>query len=79
MTRTDAADLIDRFISGNVLPWEWDDFVTGAHSDSEVRTAARQCLLIRDEFPPTAPKAYTSEAGVAALRAVASGLRRLVT
>ena len=27
--RQKAADLIERFVQGNVHSWEWDDFISG--------------------------------------------------
>ena len=75
MSPSEAADAIDRFLRGEGDPYDWDDFTSVTTHDPIVEEARLRCVRIRDEFPPTDPGTYCSQAGLAALRELASSLR----
>ena len=75
-SRLQAADLIARFVAGNVGEWEWDDFLSVTSPDPVTEAARRRCAVIRDDFPAFESGAYCGPVGVAALSAVAEELRK---
>ncbi len=74
MTPTEASDLIRRFVSGNVGPWEWDDFISVKHKDPRVEAARQEAAETYEVYPATTPNHWCSEAGFQALLAIADGL-----
>jgi hypothetical protein len=77
LSRAAAADVIERFLSGQTDEYEWDDFTSCRYSDAAVDEAARRSCAVRDEHPPPpGSHAYCSESGLAALRQVALRLRK---
>lgn len=52
-----------------------DDFISLRLSDPELEAVRQKCVAIRDEFPPSDPKAYCSEAGLAEMRQIVQDLR----
>ena len=69
-----VADLIGRFIEGNIGPYEWDDFVSTPLDDGELEAIRRACASAPKEFPPTNKSHYCSTDGLAMLRNLASRL-----
>jgi hypothetical protein len=78
LSRSDAANIIDRFLAGQGDAYEWDDFTSVRHyHDAEVRDAARRCCEVRDLYPPPAgTRAYCNAEGVEVLRAISLKLRQ---
>jgi len=74
MTIKEAADRIEAFANGTAGPWDWDDFISIRQKDPEVEAVRQKCVAIADEFPPTEPRKYCSDAGMQALRDLAADL-----
>lgn len=74
-TPEDVANTIEGFVNGTGDQWAWDDFISIRIDDLALETIRRKCVAIRDEFPPSDPKAYCSDAGLAAMRQMAQTLR----
>jgi hypothetical protein len=71
----EVANTIEGFVNGTGDQWAWDDFISIRLSDPELEAVRQKCVAIRDEFPPSDPKAYCSDAGLAAMRQIVQGLR----
>jgi hypothetical protein len=71
----EIANTIEGFVSGKGDQWAWDDFISIRLSDPELEAVRQKCVAIRDQFPPTDPKAYCSEAGLAEMRKIVQDLR----
>ena len=67
--------MIEGFVNGTGDQWAWDEFISLRLSDPELEAVRQKCVAIRDQFPPTDPKAYCSEAGLAAMRQIVQDLR----
>lgn len=75
MNREELADLIERFVSGEVGDWEWDDFTSIRSDDGLIEQVRQQANAIRDRFPPDDGHSYCSSRGVAELRRLAQDIR----
>ena len=77
MNRTpeEIANTIDGFVNGTGDQWAWDGFTSLRLSDHDLEAIRKKCVAIRDEFPPTDPRAYCSEAGFTAMRRIVQDLR----
>ena len=77
MNRTpeDVANTIEGFINGIGDQWTWDGFISIRLSDPELEAIRQRCVSIRDEFPPSDPRAYCSDAGFAKMRQIVQDLR----
>ena len=73
LSSIEVADLIDRFLRGEVGPYEWDDFISIRSRDPRIERVRRECLEIPDRYPTES--GYCNDAGVARLRELASSLR----
>lgn len=74
-TPEEVANTIEGFANGSGDQWAWDEFISLRIDDPDLEAIRQKCVAIRDEFPPADPKAYCSEAGLAAMRQIAQGLR----
>ena len=74
-TPEEIANTIESFVNGTGGQWAWDGFISIRLSDPELEAIRQKCLSIRDEFPPTDPRAYCSEAGLEAMRQIVQNLR----
>jgi hypothetical protein len=74
-TREQVAETIKAFVNGNGRQWDWDGFTSIRIDDPELEAIRKRCVAIPDEFPPTTPKEYCSEAGMQVMRELAQGLR----
>jgi len=74
-TRIEAAETIERFVSGDAGDYDWEDFTYISSHDPLVEKIRVECLHARDRFPPTNPKAYCSEEGSEYLLSLAAQLR----
>jgi hypothetical protein len=75
MTREEVAKTIENFVNGTGGKWDWDDFVSIRLQDAEVDEVRKKCVAVRDEFPPSDPHQYCSEAGMKVLADLAASLR----
>ena len=73
--RAEIADLLSRFLSGDVTAWELDDFLSCRSKDPVVEAVRREVATIPDVFPPVQPGHFTNDAGIARIACVAEGLR----
>lgn len=70
-----AADLIERFVSGKVEPWEWDDFTSVRHRDAAIEALSGEAISVQARFPPLQSGHWCSEAGRQHLLEIASRAR----
>jgi hypothetical protein len=75
MTREQVAKTIEDFVNGTGGKWDWDDFTAMRLDDPELDAVRHKCFTVRDQFPPTNPQQYCSEAGMQVLRDLAASLR----
>lgn len=62
MAKSEAADLIRRFISGQDLgDYEWDSFESGPSEDTEIDLALEVCLYYTRKFPGIRKSEYCSD------------------
>jgi hypothetical protein len=78
LTRTEAAELILRFLEGSCSPWEWDDFTSVRYWDPVLESARERCVDVRSVYPPENQTAYCGPRGVETLRELAVQLREPV-
>ncbi|HJX98705.1 MAG TPA: hypothetical protein VJ281_07505 [Chthoniobacterales bacterium] len=74
-TSEEIANTIEGFINGSGDQWAWDGFISIRIDDPDVEAVRKKCVAIRDEFPPSDPKAYCSEAGLDSMRQIVQDLR----
>ena len=74
-TPEEVANTIEGFVNGTGDQWAWDDFISIRLSDPGLEAVRQKCVAIRDEFPPSDPKAYCSDAGLAEMRKIVLDLR----
>jgi hypothetical protein len=75
MTREEVAKTIENFVSGTGGKWDWDDFTAMRLDDPKLDAVRHKCFSVRDQFPPTGPHQYCSDAGIQALRELVISLR----
>ena len=73
-TPEEVANTIEGFVSGTGDQWAWDDFISIRLSDPALEAVRQKCVAIRDEFPPSDPRAYCSDDGLAAMRQIVQEL-----
>ena len=74
-TPEEVANTVESFVSGTGDQWAWDGFISIRLDDPELEAIRQKCVAIRDEFPPSDPRAYCSDAGFAAMRQIVQDLR----
>jgi len=74
-TPEEVANTIESFVSGGSDQWAWDGFISIRIDDPGLEAIRQKCVAIRDEFPPSDPRAYCSDAGLAAMRQLVENLR----
>jgi hypothetical protein len=74
-TPEEVANAIEKFVNGAGDQWAWDGFISIRIDDPELEAIRKRCVAIRDEFPPSDPRAYCSEAGLAEMRQMVEHLR----
>ncbi|PYK29532.1 MAG: hypothetical protein DME57_10020 [Verrucomicrobia bacterium] len=74
-TPEEVANTIESFVNGAGDQWAWDGFISIRIDDPELEAIRKKCVAIRDEFPPSDPRAYCSEAGLDAMRQIVEELR----
>ena len=67
------ADLIDRFIDGDVGPYEWDDYCSLRGRTPDLEILRYEIARIADDYPHSAH--WCSDDGVVCLRAIAQRIR----
>lgn len=68
-----VADLIDRFLDGDVGPYEWDDFMSLNARTPELEALQAEIGSVGDQFPHATH--WCSDEGLARLRAIAHRVR----
>jgi hypothetical protein len=71
----EVASTIEGFVNGTGDQWAWDGFISLRLDDPELEAVRQKCVAIRDEFPPSDPRAYCSDAGLGAMRQIVQDLR----
>jgi hypothetical protein len=74
-TSEEVATTIEGFVNGAGRQWDWDGFTSIRIDDPELEAIRQKCLSVRDEYPPAKPTDYCGEAGMEAMRKLASELR----
>lgn len=63
-----ATKLIDAFIDGRTVEWDWDDFVSVRKDDVFLESARKQWRRVDEEYPSKELKHYCSAECVAMFR-----------
>jgi hypothetical protein len=72
----EAADLIERFLDGNIGDHEWDDFTSVKLRAPFLDGIRLVCVGVHDAFPaPVGSGRYCSDDGLALLRSLAEHLK----
>ena len=71
----EVANTIEGFVNNTGDQWAWDGFISLRLNDPELEAIRQKCVSIRDEFPPSDPRAYCSEAGLEKMRQIVQDLR----
>ena len=71
----EVANTIEGFVNGAGDQFAWDGFISIRLDDPQLEAARQKCVAIRNEFPPSDPKAYCSDAGLNAMRQIVQDLR----
>lgn len=77
-TTEEVANTIEGFANGTGKQWDWDGFISIRLDDPDLEAIRQRCVSIRDEFPPSDPKAYCSEAGLKVMQQIVQDLRARV-
>ena len=75
LTKGEASQYIDDFLSGRGATWDWDDFISIPLDDPLLEEVRLKCASLPARFPPTGPGQYCSEAGMAELRGFLDALK----
>ena len=71
----EVAKTIEGFIDGTGKQWDWDGFISIRLDDPELEAIRQRCIALPDEFPPSHPSQYCSEAGLNVMRQMVQDLR----
>jgi len=74
-TPEEVADTIEGFVNGTGDQWAWDGFISIRLDDPELEAIRQRCVAIRDDFPPSDPRAYCSDAGLAEMQQIVQDFR----
>jgi len=74
-TPEEVANTIEGFVNAIGDQWACDGFISIRLSDPELEAIRQKCVSIRDEFPPSDPRAYCSDAGLTVMRQIVQNLR----
>jgi hypothetical protein len=74
-TPEEIANTIEDFVNGTGKQWDWDGFISIRLDDADLEAIRQRCISIRDEFPPSAPRDYCSDAGLKIMRQIVQDLR----
>jgi hypothetical protein len=74
--RQDIADLLRRFLRGDVEEWEFDDFISSPSDDKLVEEVRRRVAEIPDKFPPSKSGHYASSEGLSEISSLADRLSK---
>ena len=76
MSYIEMADVIERFVNGNVDPWEWEEyFLATKYSDPFLSHVQKRVLAVSFEFPAGAEGGYANSQGLVVRRKLANQLR----
>jgi len=76
LSRVEAAEIIERFISGKGDDYEWDDFTSVPYDDPLLDKIVRECIEIHERFPPDSGRQYCNDRGSQRLAELADQLRQ---
>jgi hypothetical protein len=62
--RVSIADLLRRFVEGEVHPYEFDDFISVKQDDILLERSRHELISLPDDYPPEDNRRYTSPAGM---------------
>ena len=71
----EVAKTIEGFVDGTGKQWNWDGFISIRLDDPELEAIRQRCISLPDEFPPSDPSHYCSEAGLNVMRQMVQDLR----
>lgn len=72
--RKQISSIIRRFLSGDVAPYEWDDFISIPQAEKELEQIRISCLDIPEDYPPIDRTHYCSLEGLQKLESLAESL-----
>ena len=75
MDKDEIADLINRFIADDVVPYEWDDFISTKMNDTYFESIRERCAGIQYKYPGKTAKEYCNASGVIELRKIFNELK----
>jgi hypothetical protein len=72
--RSKIANLLNRFVRGDVTDWEFDDFLSIKNEDPILEKYRVEIGELPTRFPPNDPTHYTSSEGVRRILKISSEL-----
>jgi hypothetical protein len=72
-TRAEVADIIEGFLSGAGVRWDWDDFCSVRIADPELEAVRLKCVSLLKEDPH--PYQYCGAKGLDVMRGLVTSLR----
>ncbi len=76
--RQEISDLLRRFVAGNVLDWEFDDFISCRSEDPLVEAFRLEIAALPEVFPPETDAGYASHSGISRILEIAHKLQETV-
>ncbi len=73
--RLAAADLLRRFVAGNIGKHELDDFISCRSKDELIERVRKQVIAIPDKYPTDNPANYASNEGLSEIISLANELK----
>lgn len=77
LSRREVIKYIKDFLNDEGGDWDWDDFISIQLDTPNLEAVRIMCATLPDRYPPDRSGRYCSDAGLEALRAVASQLEEL--
>jgi len=74
MKNSDVADLLRRFVSGDVDPYEFDDFTSSRKRNERLEAYRQELLYLPDSYPPDEGGGYCNASGIARILEIADEL-----
>lgn len=75
ITKIEASNLIERFVTGDIDNYEWDEFTNSTIRDAVIEKVRDECVFVRDNYPSRNPCEYCNEEGTRKLLELAKKLR----
>ena len=74
MKYNDIADLLRRFVGGDVDPYEFDDFISSRKKDDRLEAYRQELLDLPDSYPPDESGGYCNANGTNRILDIANEL-----